>query len=95
MDRELPIGTEDDRPEQRPGQGVVPERQLYPATVLELLPHAILRVMVDNRKDIVLVHAAGAREKNFVRVRPGDRVEVSLSPHDPGRGRLVRLIADR
>jgi translation initiation factor IF-1 len=95
MDRHQPIGTEDDRKEVRPGSGVVPERELLPATVVELLPHAILRVMLDNRKDIVLVHASGAREKNFVRLRPGDRVEVSLSPHDPGRGRLVRLIGER
>ncbi len=74
---------------------MVPERELHAATVLELLPHAIVRVMLDNRKDIVLVHASGAREKNFVRVRPGDRVEVSLSPHDPGRGRLIRLAGER
>ncbi|MCL4784204.1 MAG: hypothetical protein KJZ70_14315 [Bryobacterales bacterium] len=48
--------------------------------------------MLDNRKDIVLVHASGARQKNFVRLRPGDLVEVSLSPHDPGRGRLLRVL---
>lgn len=92
MDRENPIGTEDDREDRRPGSGVVPERQLMRATVVELMPNAILRVMLDNRKDIVLVHAPGARERNFVRVRPGDLVEISLSPQDPGRGRLVRLV---
>ena len=92
MERDQPIGTEDERPDQRPGAGVTPERELLRATVLELLPHAIVRVMLDNRKDIVLVHASGAREKNFLRIRPGDLVEVSLSPHDPGRGRLVRLV---
>ena len=92
MERDKPIGTEDERKERRPGAGVVPERPLLRATVIELMPNAIVRVMLDNSKDIVLVHASGAREKNFVRVRPGDLVEVSLSPHDPGRGRLVRLI---
>ncbi|MCZ2153631.1 MAG: translation initiation factor IF-1 [Bryobacterales bacterium] len=60
--------------------------------MLDLMPHAIVRVMLDNGKDIVLVHASGAREKNFVRLRPGDHVEVSLSPHDPGRGRLLRVL---
>ena len=92
MERDKPIGTEDEREERRPAAGVVPERPLLQATVIELMPNAIVRVMLDNSKDIVLVHASGAREKNFVRVRPGDLVEVSLSPHDPGRGRLVRLI---
>ncbi|MCU0228050.1 MAG: translation initiation factor IF-1 [Bryobacterales bacterium] len=60
--------------------------------MVELLPHAIVRVMLDNGKDIVLVHASGAREKNFLRVRPGDLVEVTLSPQDPSRGRLLRLL---
>ncbi len=92
MERDRPIGTEDDRPDERPGFGVVPERPLLKATVIELLPNAIVRVMLDNRKDIVLVHASGAREKNFLRVRPGDLVEVTLSSQDPGRGRLVRLL---
>lgn len=61
------------------------------AVVVELLPHAVVRVKLENQ-DVVLAHAAGATKANFVRVRPGDRVEVELSPHDPGRGRIVRLL---
>ena len=64
------------------------------ATVLELLPNATCRVELESRQQ-VLVHAAGAAVKNFVRVRPGDRVCVELSPHDPGRGRIVRLLKER
>ncbi len=92
MERDRPIGTEEERRDPRPGGGVTPEREILRATVLELMPHAIVRVMLDNRKDIVLVHASRSRQKNFVRVRPGDLVEVSLSPHDPGRGRLLRVL---
>jgi translation initiation factor IF-1 len=92
MDRDQPIGTEAERQDPRPGTGAVPERPACRATVVELLPHAIVRVMLDNGKDIVLVHASGAREKNFLRVRPGDLVEVTLSPQDPSRGRLLRLL---
>jgi translation initiation factor IF-1 len=92
MERDRPIGTEDERQDRKPGDGVTPPRETHRATVVELMPHAIVRVMLDNRKDIVLVHASGARQKNFVRVRPGDLVEVSLSPHDPGRGRLLRVL---
>jgi translation initiation factor IF-1 len=47
--------------------------------------------MLENQ-DVVLAHSGAASKTNFVRVRPGDRVQVELSPHDPGRGRIVRLL---
>ena len=61
------------------------------ATVMELLPNAVVRVKLEN-EGLVLAHAAGAAKTNFMRVRPGDRVRVELSPNDPGRGRIVRLL---
>jgi translation initiation factor IF-1 len=64
------------------------------ATVLELLPNATFRVELESREQ-VLAHAAGAAVKNFVRVRPGDRVCVELSPHDPGRGRITKVLKER
>ena len=61
------------------------------AVVVELLPHAVVRVKLENQ-NLVLAHPGAASRTNFVRVRPGDRVRVELSPHDPGRGRIVRLL---
>jgi len=61
------------------------------AVVMELLPRAVVRVKLEN-EHLVLAHAAGATKTNFMRVRPGDRVQVELSPRDPGRGRIVRLL---
>lgn len=61
--------------------------------VMELLPNDTVRLKLEN-ESLVLAHAAGATKVNFVRLRPGDRVEVVLSPHDPGRGRVVKLLAD-
>jgi translation initiation factor IF-1 len=61
------------------------------AVVVELMPRAIVKVKLQNEA-VVLAHAAGAAKTNFVRVRPGDKVEVELSPHDPGRGRIVKLL---
>ena len=61
------------------------------AIVVELMPRAIVKVKLENEA-VVLAHAAGAAKTNFLRVRPGDRVQVELSPHDPGRGRIVRLL---
>jgi len=61
------------------------------ATVVELLPQAAYLLEMENRRRVV-AHAAGAQEVNFVRLRPGDRVQVEISPHDRGRGRIVRLL---
>jgi translation initiation factor IF-1 len=61
------------------------------ATVVELLPSAAYRLKLAN-EDLVVAHAAGAATVNFVRVRPGDRVRVELSPHDRTRGRIVELL---
>jgi translation initiation factor IF-1 len=40
----------------------------------------------------VLAHLVGVVKRNFVRLVPGDRVEVELSPHDPTRGRITRKL---
>ena len=61
------------------------------ATVVELLPSAAYRLKLAN-EDLVVAHAAGAEVKNFVRLRPGDKVRVHLSPHDRTRGRVVELL---
>ncbi len=63
------------------------------ARVIELLPNATYRVELETREQ-VLAHAAGVRVRNFVRIRPGDRVSVELSPHDPGRGRITKVLKD-
>ena len=65
--------------------------QTVVGTVIELLPSAGYRVKLEN-EDLVTAHAAGAGAANFVRLRPGDRVRVELSPHDRTRGRIVELL---
>jgi translation initiation factor IF-1 len=59
------------------------------ATVLEELPNALYRVELEN-KQVVLAHPVGTVKRNFVRLLPGDRVQVELSPHDWTRGRITR-----
>ena len=61
------------------------------ARVIEEAPNGVYRVELDNR-DQVLAHPSGEQVKNFVRLLPGDRVEVVLAPHDPGRGRITRKL---
>ncbi len=62
------------------------------ATVVELLPSAGFRVRLEENEEIGLAHAAGAVSRNFMRVRPGDRVEIKLSDRDKTRGRIIELI---
>ena len=54
-------------------------------------PNAIYVVELANRQK-VLAHLVGMVERNFVRLVPGDRVEVELSPHDPTRGRITKKL---
>jgi translation initiation factor IF-1 len=60
--------------------------------VVELMPHQTFRVKLENEA-LVLAHTASAAVRNFERIRPGDRVEVEMAPHDPTRGRITRLLA--
>ncbi|MDZ4185060.1 MAG: translation initiation factor IF-1 [Desulfuromonadales bacterium] len=57
-------------------------------TVVEPLPNAMFRVELDN-KHRVLAHVSGKMRKFFIRILPGDRVTVELSPYDLTRGRII------
>jgi translation initiation factor IF-1 len=57
-------------------------------TVLETLPNAMFRVELEN-KHMVLAHVSGKMRKNFIRILPGDKILVELSPYDLTRGRIV------
>jgi translation initiation factor IF-1 len=63
------------------------------ATVLEERPSAIYKVVLGNQRQ-VLAHLVGTAERNFVRLVPGDRVEVELAPGDPTRGRIMRKLGN-
>jgi len=61
------------------------------ATVVEERPSLVFEVVLGTQQK-VLAHLVGVVKRNFVRLVPGDRVEVELSPHDPTRGRITRKI---
>jgi translation initiation factor IF-1 len=56
--------------------------------VVEPLPNAMFRVELDNGHE-VLAHISGKIRLNFIRILPGDRVQVELSPYDLTRGRIT------
>jgi translation initiation factor IF-1 len=56
--------------------------------VVEPLPNAMFRVELENGHR-VLAHVSGKMRMNFIRILPGDRVKVELSPYDLTRGRIT------
>jgi translation initiation factor IF-1 len=56
--------------------------------VIEPLPNAMFRVKLDNGH-VVLAHISGKMRKFYIRILPGDRVTVELSPYDLTRGRIT------
>ena len=60
------------------------------ATVLESLPNAMFRVkLVNGSNHVMIAHVSGKMRMNFIRILPGDKVTVELSPYDLARGRIV------
>ncbi|NLW40372.1 MAG: translation initiation factor IF-1 [Tissierellia bacterium] len=57
-------------------------------TVVEALPNAIFKVRLDNEHEI-LAHISGKLRMNYIRILPGDKVTVELSPYDLTRGRIT------
>ncbi|MFN2502231.1 MAG: translation initiation factor IF-1 [Pyrinomonadaceae bacterium] len=59
------------------------------ATVLETLPNAMFKVAIDDNRHEVLAHISGRMRKNYIRILPGDKVLLELSPYDLNRGRIT------
>lgn len=57
-------------------------------TVVETLPNAMFRVTLDNGHR-VLAHISGKMRMHFIKILPGDRVTLELSPYDFNRGRIT------
>ena len=56
--------------------------------ILETLPNAMFRVALENGH-VVLAHVSGKMRMNFIRILPGDKVKLELSPYDLSRGRIT------
>ncbi len=57
-------------------------------TIIEALPNAMFRVELDNGHR-VLAHVSGKMRMYFIRIVPGDRVKLELSPYDLTKGRII------
>ena len=61
------------------------------ATVVEALPNTMFKVKLENGVEI-LAHVSGKIRMNYIRILPGDRVSVEISPYDLTRGRITYRI---
>jgi translation initiation factor IF-1 len=59
------------------------------ATVTTALPNAMFKLRLDNSDHEILGIVSGKMRKHFIRILPGDRVKVQLSPYDLTKGRIV------
>jgi translation initiation factor IF-1 len=58
--------------------------------VREALPNTMFRVELDNQNGhLILAHLSGKMRKHYIRIVPGDRVRIALSPYDLSRGRII------
>ena len=57
-------------------------------TILETLPNATFRVELENGH-VILAHISGKMRMHFIKILPGDKVTVELSPYDLSRGRII------
>ena len=79
------------RTRERSADGVVMSKEEaieVEATVVEPLPNAMFKVELENKHQ-VLAHISGKMRKHFIRILPGDKVLVELSPYDLTRGRII------
>ena len=56
--------------------------------VKEALPNAMFKVELDNGH-VILAHISGKMRMNFIRILPGDKVKLEISPYDLTRGRII------
>ena len=61
-------------------------------TVVDTLPNTMFRVELENGH-VVTAHISGKMRKHYIRINPGDRVSVELSPYDLTRGRITYRVA--
>ena len=57
-------------------------------TVVEALPNTMFRVELANNH-VLLAHVSGKMRMHFIKILPGDRVTLEISPYDPTKGRIV------
>ena len=80
----IPLTTGEELPLPKPKEDAI----VLEGTILESLPNAMFRVELDNGHK-VLAHISGKMRMHYIRILPGDKVQVELTPYDLTRGRIT------
>ena len=62
---------------------------LLEGSVVENLPHTLFRVKLADSERVILCYLSGKMRKNYIKILPGDKVRLELTPYDLNRGRIV------
>ncbi len=57
--------------------------------VVENLPNTLFRVKINDSDKVILCYLSGKMRKNYIKILPGDRVRVEVTPYDVDRGRIT------
>ncbi len=57
--------------------------------IMENLPNTMFKVKINNSEKIILCYLSGKMRRNFIKILPGDKVKVEVSPYDLERGRII------
>ena len=80
----MPISHGEENPLPKPKEDAI----VLEGTILESLPNAMFKVKLENDHE-VLAHISGKMRMHWIRILPGDRVTVEMSPYDLTKGRIV------
>jgi translation initiation factor IF-1 len=65
------------------------EKIVVEGKILEALPNAVFRVELLDGGSIILAHICGKMRMHYIKILPGDKIKVELSPYDLSKGRIV------
>ncbi len=57
--------------------------------VIENLPNTLFRVKLFNSEKVLLCYLSGKMRKNYIKILPGDKVRIEITPYDLNRGRII------
>ncbi len=57
--------------------------------IIENLPNTMFKVKINNSEKVILCYLSGKMRRNFIKILPGDKVKVEMSPYDLERGRII------
>ncbi len=57
--------------------------------VLENLPNTLFRVKLNQSEKVIICYLSGKMRKNYIKILPGDKVRIEMTPYDVNRGRII------